>query len=805
MRNRHSPTIETAEYRMIAITTAGLPTRLLPVRLLASALICSLVCSTTPPMFAHARHTSQSITASRLQPHARALQALNRLTFGPRPGDVERVEAIGVDRWIDQQLDPETIDDQELDARLDSYPAMNLSEHDLLLNFPPEPLIRAAAEGKIPIPDNPETHAIYISRIAMYQQKQSEKQPAVPASGPSPIAASSPATMQTGSPAMRESASFNIPSAAPVGQGKSIATDDALHTSSDASHAPGPKAHSHAPDPAVASILNLPPAARMAKILAMMPADLINLQRSLSGPEKRSLLADLTPQQKEVLLAMRNPEQLVTGELLADRFLRDVYSNRQLEAVMTDFWLNHFNVYLHKQPFTPWYLVEYERSSIRPNAMGRFEDLLVATAESPAMLTYLDNQQSIGPHSEAGQRSQGQQSSQAQAGVAPPAASPGVTPTMPATPPAAVQPARSKGVNENYARELMELHTLGVDGGYTQQDVSQVAEVFTGWGVNPPTMAQDNPGQKNAGQKNAVVGFNFNPKRHEPGAKTVLGKTIAGSGQDEGLEVLHLLATSPVTAHHISQQLAVRFVSDNPSPALVDSMVATWLRTDGDIREVLRTLFASSEFWSKDAYRAKIKTPDEFVLSAVRATGGEVVRPVQELQALNQLGMPFYGCQTPNGYALTSSAWVNTGDLLDRLNIAVDIADNKLGIATDMDGLIARLSRQSLAVTQQITPQQKENWLADVLLNGPATPQTQAAILKQINENAAMSQPSNGPRSSQEYQQPQIAAVKTAPGDMARRYRSELPDNNEPLPLPSDPEASTIAGLLLGSPEFQRK
>ena len=746
----------------------------LPIRLLSSALIWSLVCTTTQPVLAHARHTSQSITGSKLPPHERALQALNRLTFGPRPGDVERVEAMGVDRWIDQQLNPETIDDSTLEARLDSYPAMHLSEQALLTNYPPEPLVRAVADGKVTMPDNPETRAIYNSRITMYQQKLAEKQSATATPSPngsnppnSTIPSPTPASVNTSTgtaPAMRGNAFL-------AGTSEGKATEAAPD---DAAHSPSIKVreqHLYA-DLAATSILNLPPAARMAKILAMPPADFIAFQKNLTPNEKRTLLVDLTPQQKEVLLAMRNPEQLVAGELLADRFLRDVYSNRQLEAVMTDFWLNHFNVYLHKQPYTPWYLVEYERSSIRPHALGKFEDLLVATAESPAMLTYLDNQQSVGPHSDAGLRSQEHQN---QINQNQPAG------TSVAQPP---KPKADLGLNENYARELMELHTLGVDGGYTQQDVTQVAEVFTGWGVNQPS----------APQKSGPIGFNFNPKRHEPGPKTVLGKTINGSGQDEGLQVLHMLATNPRTARHISQQLAVRFVSDNPSPALVNSMSATWMKTGGDIREVLRTMFASPEFWSREAYRAKIKTPEEFVLSAVRATGGEVVRPAQELQALEQLGMPFYGCQTPNGYSWASSAWVNTGDLLDRINIAINIANNRLGVATDMDSLIANLSRQSSTVALQTNPQQKEGWLADILLNGPATSQTQAAILKQINESSGASAPF------------QAASIKpAAPGDIPRRYRSELPDSSQPIPSPTDPEASTIAGLLLGSPDFQKK
>jgi uncharacterized protein (DUF1800 family) len=413
--------------------------------------------------------------------------------------------------------------------------------------------------------------------------------------------------------------------------------------------------------------------------------------------------------------------------------------------------------------------VDYERTAIRPHALGRFEDLLVATAESPAMLFYLDNQQSIGPHSEAGMRQQMRAAQPVAAGAA------------------AVPPKKGDaGLNENYARELMELHTLGVDGGYTQQDVTQLAEVFTGWGVDQPNQVA----------KNGVIGFEFNPRRHEPGPKTVLGKTIQPGGMNEGLEVLHMLATSPATAHHVSQQLAVRFVSDKPSTALVDSMTATWLKTGGDIREVMRTMLASPEFWSKENYRAKIKTPEEFVLSAVRATGGDLIRPVPEMDALDQLGMPFFGCQTPNGYPWTSSAWVNTGDLLDRINIAISLANNKLGVATDLDGLIAQTLHQAPGSMAPIPPKQKEEWLADALLNGPATPQTQAAILKQISEAVVPANPAQ-PSANQQ--------GKAGIFDGQKRWRAELPDSNLPIQPPTDPEASTIAGLLLGSPEFQRK
>jgi uncharacterized protein (DUF1800 family) len=435
-----------------------------------------------------------------------------------------------------------------------------------------------------------------------------------------------------------------------------------------------------------------------------------------------------------------NPTVLVAGELLQTRLLTDLYSQRQLQAVMTDFWLNHFNVYLKKGPYAPWYLVDYEQNVIAPHAMGKFEDLLVATAQSPAMLFYLDNQSSIGPHSLAAERAQGN--------------------------PAAKN--RDPGLNENYARELMELHTLGVDGGYTQQDVTEVAKVFTGWTIEEP-------------RKGAT--FTFNDRRHEPGPKHVLGQTIPEGGEQEGLRVLHQLAMSPATAHHLSEQLAERFVSDTPPPALVDRMAKTYLRSGGDIREVLRTLFASPEFWSRDAYQAKVKTPEEFVLSAVRATGGEVERPAIVLNAMNQLGMPFFGCQTPNGYSWKSEAWVNSADLLARINIALALAGHKLGTATDLDAL--------MKVSSTAPAAEKEARLEAILLAGSLNPQERQTILEQADQISTQ-----GPVGAD----PAKQAAKPL-----RAAFVQVMDLAVPIPPPADKQAAVVAGLLLGSPDFQKR
>ena len=421
---------------------------------------------------------------------------------------------------------------------------------------------------------------------------------------------------------------------------------------------------------------------------------------------------------------------------------------------MTDFWLNHFNVYLRKGPLAPWYLVDYERNIVAPRAMGKFEDLLVATAQSPAMLFYLDNHASIGPDSQAAVRARMNPKNKNQ----------------------------DPGLNENYGRELMELHTLGVDGGYTQKDVTEVAKVFTGWTI------QDGA---DGGQ------FVFNDRRHEPGPKYVLGKTIQDGGEREGMEVLHMLATSPATAHHLSQELAVRFVSDNPPPELVDRMAQTYLHTGGDIREVLRTMFHSPEFWSADAYRVKVKTPEEFVISAVRASQGEVVRPAQLLNAMNELGMSFFGCQTPNGYSWKADGWVNTGDLLDRMNLALALASNRQGTELDLDALLKADNPGAQLVDQ------KETELEQAFLEEPLSDQTRSAVLNQVAAGVGPAGPARA--------QPLGAGMNPAKGQgkgaaLERRAAMvQMIDLPEAIPPPQDNQAAVLAGLLLGSPDFQKK
>ena len=316
---------------------------------------------------------------------------------------------------------------------------------------------------------------------------------------------------------------------------------------------------------------------------------------------------------------------------------------------MTDFWFNHFNVFIGKGA-DRYLLTSYERDVIRPHALGKFEDLLVATAQSPAMLFYLDNWLSVGPNSDvANGIPKRKQLQLAQAAS--------ITADQ-----CSQAKGKRNGLNENYGRELMELHTLGVNGGYTQKDVTEVARVFTGWTLKQPRQGG---------------GFTFEERMHEPGDKIVLGHRIKPKGEKEGREVLHLLAHNPSTAKFICTKLAMRFVSDDPPPALVDRMAQTFLKKDGDIREVLKTMLHSPEFWAPEAYRAKVKTPLEFVVSAVRASGAEVNDAMPLARQLQNMGMPLYGMQPPTGYSMKADAWVNSSALLGRMNFALALTTGK--------------------------------------------------------------------------------------------------------------------------------
>ncbi len=683
---------------------------------------------------------------SALTQDQRALHALNRLTFGPRPGDVAAVEAMGLEKWIDEQLNPETMDDAALEARLAAYPAMRMSRHDLIERFPSPAMIRQAEQGKRGLPWNPVERAIYQDQIAVLRERQKDRAQSTELRAQNvPQDTGQRASETTTGTGLRAPGTGDdmVPPPAP----DMMPANDAAKPAEPPIEEQERKLYA---DLYATNVVNLPPDQRVKKLVEMKPEEFRDFLKRLQRPERVALFMGMTPEQKETVFALINPQLVVGGELLVTRVLRDVYSARQLEATMTDFWLNHFNVYLRKGPFAAWYLADYQNKTIRPHALGKFEDLLVATAQSPAMLFYLDQTESVGPHSLAAMRAQWFQRD-------------------------ANGKARTLGINENYARELMELHTLGVDGGYTQRDVTEVAKIFTGWGIERPDEGGD---------------FVFNPRRHEPGQKLALGHKFSNNGESEGLEVLHLLATSPVTAHHVSLQIAQRFVSDNPPATLVDRMAATWVKTGGDIREVMRTMLQSPEFWSKDAYRAKVKTPEEYVISAVRATGGDVVHPAALVEAIGQLGMPLYGCQTPNGYSWMADAWLNSGGLLDRMNFSMALADNNAGAVMAWDKLMG-LDGQAVA-----TADAKEGKLENLLLDGAVSDHTRSAVLGQLAQQASGND----------------AGVVGGPRKMARpvnfvrpREFGQLLNAVAPLPPPADQDAALLGGLLLGSPEFQRR
>jgi uncharacterized protein (DUF1800 family) len=536
-------------------------------------------------------------STTELNERQRALHALNRLTFGPRPGDVEAVLAKGVEAFVEDQLHPESIDDSPLGAQLNAYATTRMSSKQIAEMFPSDGVLRQVIAGKRPMPTDPVEKLIYSVNVArIEQQDQANKAAAAKAADP-----------------LKASAATETPGAA---------NPAAMDGSAPKEVTPPDRARAIAD-----SLLAMPKNERI-ESLENSPADmLVNFPNQIRGDQRDRLNADFSPQEREILRALASPQGVVTGELQQAKVMRAIYSQRQLLEVMTDFWINHFNVFIFKDR-CPYYTTAYERDVIRPHAMGKFYDLLLATARSPAMLMYLDNWLSVGPHSQAAGKN-GQ-----------------------------------NGLNENYGREVMELHTLGVDGGYSQADVTELARILTGWTIAEP----DDGGQ-----------FLFDPKRHEPGIKTVTGHRFYEAGGDEGVRALDMLAHSPATAHFISKCLATRFVSDDPPESLVQRMAANFQSSDGDIREVLRTMLHSAEFWSPKAYRAKLKTPFEFVVSAVRASGTNVVAPDAMLATLNQMGMAPYGMLVPTGYSMKRQTWETEGDVLARINFATALTQGKLG------------------------------------------------------------------------------------------------------------------------------
>ncbi len=568
-------------------------------RFLSSVLLVTSTAGSAPAFSPSSAAGAGSVSASRAE-RDKALHALNRLTFGPRPGDVDRVLEMGLARWIGSQLKPETIADSPMAARLRDLPTLAMSSKEIF-NVYEKPFREARRQRRL------------LARSAAMSE------------------------VAAGTEDLRE-----------------------------------------------------------------------REERDRIPPEKR-------------------PRRVIE-ELSTARVLKAVYSERQLNEVLVDFWMNHFNVYAAKG-LDRVFITSFERDVVRPRIWGRFEDLLVATAKSPAMLFYLDNAQSV---SERENRPLSRRATFFGRGAGADASM--LDPAPPVRP--------KGGLNENYARELMELHTLGVDGGYTQKDVTELARVLTGWSIE-----RDGGGT-----------FVFRARVHDAEVKTVLGRTFpAGGGIEEGEEMIRRLARHPGTARHIALRLAERLVADAPPAALVDRVAKTFLATDGDLRQTVRALVESPEFFDRASYRAKVKSPFEYVVSAIRATGAETDAGIPLLRQIAQMGEPLYLCQPPTGYSDAASAWVNTGALVARLNFALALSANKLpGTSVDVAHLISPADAAD--------PRRSLDALARVLIAGDLTPETRATIAKQLES-------------------------RTAPADD--------PSANTQVPL--------ISGLILGSPEFQKQ
>jgi uncharacterized protein (DUF1800 family) len=550
------------------------------------ALVCALGLAVAPGISAYARSKRADQARQFQKPLAgdeKILQALNRMTWGPRPGDVREVKSVGLKKWIDRQLHPEKIvENPVLKEKLKTLDTLTMSGAELVRNYPTPQMVRQMVNGLLPFPADPDRKLMLTKLMEKFEQRQAKGGDAATAPGPA--------------------------------NGKALSD---LFTPAE-----------------VRSLRQGSPQQRLAAFLALPREKQDDAIAAMPQGLRQGLLAIAAPDLRRRIEMANGPQQMVARDLAEGKLLRAVYSNRQLDEVLTDFWFNHFNVYLDKG--ADRYLVtEYEREAIRPHVLGKFKELLEATAKSPAMLFYLDNWQSIGPDAS---QARGRKN--------------------------------ARGLNENYGRELLELHTLGVDGGYTQTDVTEAARCFTGWTIRQPQRGGE---------------FFFDSRVHDRGEKTILGARIpAGGGIGDGERVLDLVAHHPSTARFISQQLAIRFVADEPPASLVDRMAETFRKTDGDLRAVMRTMLESREFFSQGAWRSKLKSPLEVVVSAVRVSGGEVDYAFPLANQVAQLGQALYRKQEPTGYTNLGREWLNSGGLLARMNFALQLADNKVpGVKVD--------------------------------------------------------------------------------------------------------------------------
>ncbi len=690
----------------------------------------------------------KSAAAKPLTKDEKIVHVLNRLGFGPRPGDVQKVKAMGLQAYINQQLSPETINDSAVDQQLAAYTQLSLSDEQLM--------------------------GLYQARQQAFAASRKLRK-AIIGENTQKNAAANPIMTPGANPAMTPGAAAGVTVDA-AGGANPIMTDT---TGADA------------PDK--------------------------------KGKGKKSILAQADPQERQEAQAARRalaqaslPVALAQKQFVDAKALRAIESERQLQEVLVDFWSNHFNIDVRKQSCGVLKIAD-DREVIRPHILGKFRDLLGASAHSPAMLVYLDNALSTsdtppdmnamraamngmggqgGRVNRMGRAGMMRRRLALMGGVGANGQAPNAQ--------ASAAPAKKKrgGLNENYGREIMELHTLGVDGGYTQADVTEVARCFTGWSIGRQAPAMGAGMANNmrmrqrlaGGKKGGVGAFEFHPFLHDNGAKTVLGHQIpAGGGIQDGETVLDILASHPATMQHISTQLCQRLVSDTPPASLVDKCVQAWKRTDGDLREITRTIITSPEFYATAAFRSKIKSPFEFAVSSVRALGGTYASAVENgamrgkgakmagqlagikppkgggylymntnslVGEVGTMGQPLFQYQAPTGYPEESQKWVSSGALISRMNFALALTGGKLGDVS--------LPASSPALTGASNPNAFIDRFAEQVLHGSIAPATRATLLKQISDT-----PDAKP-----------IATATAPVDANTTQR--------------------MAALLLGSPEFQR-
>lgn len=627
------------------------------------------------------------------------LHVLNRLGFGARPGDVEKVKAIGLKKYIDQQLNAGSIDSEQVAARLKNFEVLNMETAEIFAKYPnPGALLRNLEGG-------------------------------------------------------RRSAANN---------------QTAANNNQDAAQ--------------------------------MTEDDRKVRQEKLRGYYQEYGL---------------RPANQITQQMQMSRIVRAVYSENQLEEQMVDFWMNHFNVFAGKAA-VKWFIPSYERDVIRKNALGNFKDLVVGTAQHPAMLFYLDNFQSVSPDAQnananrngnqrlqrmlannGGQINERQRERMRERGLTDEQINKRVERAKNM---ANNQGKNKRGINENYARELMELHTLGVDGGYTQADIVEVAKAFTGWTIADPRgyrkaaandiQEKENKAIERLRKMNGVPEdlesgeFYFNENWHDKSTKTVLGQKVSEGGMKDGLKVIDILVSQPATAKFIAKKLAVKFVNDNPSDVIVNKIAQAFQKSNGDIKTTLRAMIDSPEFYSSENYRAKIKTPFELLVSSLRALDADVKTSPALLGMLNKMGEPLYGYQAPTGYPDTAEDWVNTGALLERMNFAVALSSNRIP-----------QTKVNLAKFEAKSKQEILDKAVGEVLHNEISANTKTMLLKQIE------QPLPEVRLAETTDETDTAMTANGGGNGRRGQMRQARLNN-----PSgNAEVFKVVGLLLGSPEFQRQ